>query len=197
MFLKFASDDVPSSLFEYDDPDNPVVFSVNSFSKLLGPGIRVGWVATNRRYIDRLLDCGTLQSGGGFNPFASAVVLPLLEDGFVEGKAHELRQHYRQNCTAMCDALDTYVAPVLKAGEQLKFERPEGGFFVFVTLPQRFDVDRLLQVAKKMGVSYFQGKHFSPAKSTFKNCFRLCFAFCEKSEVVEGIKRLANAMREY
>lgn len=197
MFLRFTSDEMPSSLFEYDNPEDPVVFSVNSFSKLLGPGIRIGWVAAHRKYIDRLLDCGTLQSGGGFNPFTSAVVLQLLQNGVVERKAAELRQHYQQNCNALCRALEEYVTPALKKGERLKFEKPEGGFFVFVELPERFDGDRLLQVAKNKGVSYFQGKHFSPAKSEYNNCMRLCFAFCEEDEIVEGVKRLASAVEDY
>lgn len=197
MFLKFGSAEPPRSFFEYDDPSNPVVFSVNSFSKLLGPGMRLGWVATHEPYMSRLLDCGALQSGGGFNPMTAAVVLELLDKGFLDDQIQVLRAEYQTSCEALCTAIEEHLRPVLRSGEELKYEKPEGGFFCFITLPDRFDVDKLLGMSKKNGVSFFAGKHFSPGKAAFNNSLRLCFAWCEINDLVEGVRRLGKTVQEY
>lgn len=197
MFLKFGSTEPSKSLFEYDDPSDPVVFSVSSFSKLLGPGMRLGWIAAHEPYISRILDCGALQSGGGFNPMTSAVILELLEKGFLDEQVQCLRQEYQASCQALCKAIDEHLRPALRPGEELQYENPEGGFFCFITLPDRFDTDKLLEVSKKSGVSFFAGKHFSPGQCSFKSSLRLCFAWCEIDEIVEGVRRLGKAIKEY
>lgn len=196
-FLRFASEDIPTSLFEYDLPAQPVVFAINSFSKLLGPGLRLGWIATHEQHMSRLLDCGALQSGGGFNPFTSEIVADLLDNGFVEEHSAKLRTHYGQTCSVMCEAIEKYVGAALKDGEKLTFEKPEGGFFLFIRLPDRFDCDTLLSRAKDNGVSFFAGKHFTDDGNGLRNCIRLCFAFCEQDEILEGVKRLATTIKNY
>eukprot|EP00177_Eucheuma_denticulatum_P004804 GFKZ01008724.1.p2 GENE.GFKZ01008724.1~~GFKZ01008724.1.p2 ORF type:complete len:198 (+),score=41.08 GFKZ01008724.1:831-1424(+) len=197
MFLRFGGA-CGGSLFEYEDEGyEAVVFAVNSFSKLLGPGLRVGWIATREGHVKRLLQCGALQSGGGFNPFASAVVAELLENGEVERQAEVLRREYGACCGRMCEVLEEYVGGALGEGEVVRFERPEGGFFVFVELPRRFDSERLLEIAKGKGVSFFAGTHFSVDKERFRHCLRLCFAFCEEEVLVEGVRRLGEAVRAY
>lgn len=183
-------------MFEYDDPADPTVFSLNSFSKLLGPGLRLGWVTAHKKLLDRLLDCGALHSGGGFNPFTGGIVAQLFENKFIDDQISKVRAQYKENCLTLCEALNKYVVPAL-VEEEVKFTVPTGGFFCFVTLPERIDADKLLEVAKSRGVSYFVGKHSSPDKSKFKNCVRLCFAFLEQDAIVEGVKRLGQAVKAY
>lgn len=195
-FLHFG-ETVPTSLYEYDSVDNPTVFSVNSFSKILAPGLRVGWIATNKKYISRLLECPSLQSGGGFNPMASAVVSQLMESDFLYKHTDFLRKNYKKTCDVLCSALEEHVVPALKDGEKLIYEKPTGGFFCFVSLPERFDTEKLLDISVKKGVTYFCGKFFSPDEKSFKNCLRLCFAFLEAEEITKGVERLAEAVRSY
>lgn len=195
-FLYFK-EGIPTSLFEFDDATNPSVFAINSFSKLLGPGLRLGWVCTHDAHMKRLLDCGSLQSGGGFNPFMGEAVTELLDNGFVLEHVQTVRDTYKNNCEILCDAVDKYVKPMVAEDESIEFNRPSGGFFCFLTLPQRFDTDKLLPVAKDNGVIYFAGRHSSPDKKLFTNCIRLCFAFQEADAIVEGVKRLGEAIRVY
>lgn len=195
-FLSFA-DDFPTSLFEFDDPSNPTVFSINSFSKLLGPGLRLGWILTHKSHMDRLLECGALQSGGGFNPFMGGVITEMLANGFVDTQVSKLRAHYKSTCTALCDSIDKYVSTAVRADEVITYRQPTGGFFCFVDLPKRFDTEKLLEIAKECGVSYFAGCNSSPDKSLFKNCIRLCFGFLNEPEIVEGVKRLGTAIKGY
>lgn len=196
-FLKFGTSKVPKSLFEYDDPSDPVVFSINSFSKLLGPGMRLGWLTAHKPFISRILDCGALHSGGGFNPLTSAVVLQLFNNGFMDKHIALLRREYEASCVALCKAIEEHLVPALKPDEKLQYHTPAGGFFCFITLPERYDADKLLEQCKENGVSFFVGKHFSPAKDSFKSSLRLCFAWLEIDELVEGVRRLGKTVREF
>lgn len=185
------------SCFDLDDPSNPTVFAISSFSKLLGPGIRVGWIETDKTHIARILACGTLQSGGGANPLASGMVLELLRSGFVDNHIERLRTEYKVCSDAMCAGLESDVKGALQPGEKLKYHTPKGGFFCFVTLPPRIDTSKLLDSAQKLhGVNYFAGSHFCDGGTQFNSSLRLCFAFLKKPEIVEGMKRLAHAIAQ-
>lgn len=194
-FLSFT-DKIPTSLYEFDDPSKPTVFSMNSFSKILGPGLRLGWLSTAPKHMERLLDCGSLQSGGGFNPFTSVICSEMMKNGFVARHANTVRDDLHNCAQILCNAIEKYMRPALKEGEEMTYYRPTGGFFCFIHLPKRFDADELLVVAKQKGVSYFCGKHSSPDKSSFKNCIRLCFAFVD-DQIEEGVRRIGEAMKDY
>ncbi len=196
-FLEFG--EKPSvGFYDLDDPKNPTVFAINSFSKILGPGIRLGWIETNEKHMKRILECGPLRSGGGFNPLASGMVLNLLKSGFVKEQIDLLRSNYNETCAVLCSSLETLVGSALRPGEQLWFQKPTGGFFCFVTLPDRFDAERLAdQAANKYGVTFLAGKHFSHKKDKFHNCIRFCFAYLDAEEIRKGVARLADAVKNY
>lgn len=136
-------------------------------------------------------------SGGGFNPFTSAVVLEMMESGFVDKQVRLLREEYAKTCEVLCESIDEFMASAMRPGEKLRYEKPEGGFFCFVTLPERFDCEKLLDVAKEHGVSYFAGRHSSPDKKGFANSLRFCFAFVDADVIREGVRRVAEAMKAY
>src|SRR5258708_23820296 len=104
------------------------VISVNSFSKILAPGLRLGWVHANREIIQRLISSSLLDSGGGMNPFTSAVVHGLIESGGLEQNIANLRREYTLRLSAMDAALEQH----LPAARWLP---PHGGFFFWVNLP--------------------------------------------------------------
>lgn len=196
VFLSFE-DDFPTSLFDYDDPANPKVLAFNSFSKLIGPGLRLGWMAAHNPHMERMLNCGSLQSGGGFNPLTSAIVSEMITSGTVYDHVKRVREYYKKMCKLLISELETTLQSALREGEVLSFEKPTGGFFIFIYLPERINTEKLLDLAKKHGVSFFAGCHSSADKSQFQNAIRLCFAFAENEEIREGVKRLAEAVRAY
>lgn len=195
-FLHFGKD-LPTSLFEFDDPSSPCVFSINSFSKLIGPGMRLGWIATHQKQMSHLLNSGSLQSGGGFNPFTGAIFTELVRSGFLKKQVARLREHYMAMCDVLCTAIDQYVRPAIGEDECIQYHRPTGGFFCFLTLPERYDTQQLLELAQSCGVSYFVGRNSSPDKTLFKSSIRLCFAFLDKDAIEEGVKRLGTAVVQY
>ena len=86
------------------------VISINSFSKILAPGLRLGWIQAHEKVIQRLAGSGLLDSGGGMNPFTSALLLGLVESGGVMENITHLQKVYGQRRKAMDDALQQYLS---------------------------------------------------------------------------------------
>ena len=81
------------------------VLSINSFSKILAPGLRLGWVQAAPAHIQRLVNSGLLDSGGGLNPFTSALVRVVLEEGMQDTYLAHLHATYRARIAALDKAL--------------------------------------------------------------------------------------------
>ena len=157
------------------------VISVNSFSKILAPGLRLGWIQAGRTVIRRLSSSGLLDSGGGMNPFTSALVANLIESGGLEDNIANLRDEYASRLNAMGMALRQY----LPTSEWLQ---PHGGFFYWVRLPG-VDAAELRARAQDFNVGLRQGTLFS-SRNEMQDYFRLSFSFYDPERIEEGIKRL-------
>ena len=108
--------------------DLETVISLSSFSKILAPGLRLGWMQAHPDKIKRLVTSGLLDSGGGLNPFTSAIVRELVEAGDLEKNIAKLIATYRSRQAAMEAALRRQLP-------QATFKTPQGGFFFWVRLP--------------------------------------------------------------
>ncbi|GAB0488845.1 hypothetical protein MMPV_000056 [Pyropia vietnamensis] len=199
--LTYDGAPAPKSLAQFDsDPDNRVVFAVNSFSKLLGPGLRLGWVEAGPAHVARLVAAGAIQSGGGLNPFPSAVVAEMFRSGDAQRHVVTVRETYTASASTLCDALDAELPPVVGAAGY-RYLRPTGGFFVFVRLAPGVDTEVLLkEYAPQTGVVFFAGRHFAsgaPGGQAFTNALRVCFAFLDEAPLREGVRRLAAALKAY
>jgi len=161
------------------------VISVNSFSKILAPGLRLGWIQAGRSIIQRLSGSGLLDSGGGMNPFTSAVVANLVESGGLEENITNLRDEYTNRLNVMGAALKQH----LPAAEWLQ---PEGGFFYWVRLPG-IDAAELRARAQGFNVGLRQGALFS-SQNEMRDYFRLSFSFYDPKQIEEGIKRLGTCL---
>jgi 2-aminoadipate transaminase len=161
------------------------VIAVNSFSKILAPGLRLGWIQADAETIKRFFTCGLLDSGGGLNPFASAVVREPLEKGAVEKNIEKLKTVYRSRAQRMELALKKYIPAA-------QFETPEGGFFFWVRLPG-MDTFMLQKKAEAFRVGFRPGIRFSSADG-LKDFIRLSFVHFEEDEIEEGIIRLRNCV---
>ena len=89
------------------EPGN--VISLGSFSKILAPGLRLGWIQTNKKIIQRFVTSGLLDSGGGMNPFTSAIVCKVLENGSLDQNIAKLTTIYRQRVSIMDAILHQYI----------------------------------------------------------------------------------------
>ena len=178
------------------------VISISSFTKILAPALRLGWIETSPRLIERISSRGYIVSGGGVAPFVSEIVSELLLGGS-EGDAdactpstgqhavmRELTADYKKSCTALCAAL--------RAAGCFEFHEPAGGFFVWVRLPAGVTTDALLPVAESAGVVFLPGHVCAPCApmGAYDRHLRLCFALLEPDELREGVRRLAAAVAQ-
>ncbi|MCA9901106.1 MAG: PLP-dependent aminotransferase family protein [Anaerolineales bacterium] len=170
--------------------DSEQVFSIGSFSKILAPGLRLGWIHTSPKLMKQLLNKGLMASGGGLNHFTSGIVRSVVEQGWQADYLAGLKQIYERRIAILADALEQFLP------KNILFQKPGGGYFFWLKLPEEMDGTRLLQTAVSHKVGFQPGIRFS-SRNTLNNFIRLSFAFYEEAELVEGAKRLAAALDEY
>ena len=160
------------------------IISLGSFSKIMAPGLRLGWLQASPSVIERIVKCGLLDSGGGLNPFTSGLVRSALESGLVDENLALLKDTYSRRMMAMCSALRSQLPPAVR------FIEPRGGFFIWLALPEGTDATALLSKAIARNVEFMPGPKFS-SRQGLKNCLRLSFAYYDIPDLLRGIERLA------
>jgi 2-aminoadipate transaminase len=165
------------------------VISLGSFSKILAPGLRLGWLQAAPAMIERIVRCGLLDSGGGLNPFTSGVVRSAMELGLVDETLALLKGTYSRRMQAMCAALRA------KLAASARFTEPSGGFFIWLSLPPGRDTVEILSKAKERNIEFMPGPKFS-SRQGLKNCLRLSFAYYDTPDLLKGVERLAAVIGE-
>lgn len=186
--LNFAPGAPPSPLAGFVDSDT--VLSLGSFSKILAPGLRLGWIQTGPRLLKRIIGCGLLDSGGGLNPFASALVCSTIEMGLQQSQLTTLITTYTERKVALSHALKEYLP------DTVQFIEPGGGFFIWLVFPEGVDTEQMLPAARRENVGYLPGIRFSSARK-LKNCARLSFSYFDVPELEEGAGRLGLVIKEH
>jgi DNA-binding transcriptional MocR family regulator len=164
------------------------VLSLGSFSKILAPGLRLGWIQTHPDLMVRLINNGLIFSGGGLNPFTSAIVQSAIELGLQAKQLSHLKKVYLRRKIALNSALSENLRDLVS------FVEPGGGFFMWLRLPQGLDTEKLLPEANKHKVNFLPGSNFSPQRD-LKNYMRLSFAYYEESDLKEAVKRLTAVIK--
>jgi len=167
------------------------VLSLGSFSKILAPGLRLGWIQAAKPLLDKFLKSGQLDSSGALNPMVSAIVHSTIQLGSLQKHLDLCKKTLGEGCKALCDQLQESLP------SYVKFRRPTGGYFVWVTLPENFNGEALWTLAReKYKVGFQPGVKFS-AVGALKNCIRLSFSYYNAERLREGAIRLANAIKDY
>lgn len=182
--LRFGGQDLPS--MRAVSGGDPCVFSVRTFSKIVAPGLRVGWVDADPELGQLLINAKQAMDSCTNLP-AQRLVARFLEDGHLEAHLARLREEYRNRKVAMQQALAD------ELGGIATWTDPDGGFFLWVTLPDGLDTQRLFEVALAEGVAFIPGPPFSPS-GRFGNALRLCFASTGPDRTREGVRRLRRAV---
>jgi DNA-binding transcriptional MocR family regulator len=170
--------------------DSGTVLSLGSFSKILAPGLRLGWVQGRADRLQTLTRSGLLDSGGGLNPFTAAIVRSALELGLQGQHLDRLRQVYAARLAALDAALQRDLAG------QLSYRRPDGGFFIWARLAAGRDAEALMQTALAHGVGFRPGVRFS-SQGGLADYMRLCFAYYDEARLVEGVTQLRAALEAH
>jgi 2-aminoadipate transaminase len=161
------------------------VLRVGTFSKILAPGLRMGWAHGPKGLIDRLQ---MFKFEGGSGPFLTHLVAQFAAGGRLERHIAELRAHYAAKCDLMAAALRREVP----AGQ---FVLPDGGFFIWLRLPDGVSASDLAPVALRRGVEILPGPRCF-ADGSGEDYIRLAFSETPVAEIEEGVRRLGAAIRE-
>jgi 2-aminoadipate transaminase len=176
----------PPSLWSLD-PSRSRVVSVHTFSKILAPGLRVGWVQAPATMLARMVAAKQgLDTCTGV--LGQRLVAAFLAEGLMEPHLKRLRGEYHRRRDAMVDALRRHFGNL--AG--VSWTEPEGGFFLWLTLPASTEVERLFPLALEEGVAFIPGSAFR-APGEGGNELRLCFAHPTPDAIETGIQRLKRA----
>lgn len=187
--LRFAGTDIPT--FQTLSPQDPLVFSVRTFSKILAPGWRVGWVDADPS-LRQLLINGKQAMDTCTNVPNQHIVAEYIARGGLEDHLAGIRVLYRERKEAMIDSIARHL------GDRVATTDPEGGFFLWVTLRDEFaeiDTRELFEVALADGVAFIPGPALSPG-GRFRNALRLCFASSTPERIDEGIRRLTTSLEK-
>ncbi len=167
--------------------NNENVISLGTFSKILAPGLRLGWLQAHSEKIRRFNTCGLLDSGGGLNPFTSAIVRWVIESDRLDNNINKLIDIYRSRIQVMDSALRQHLP-------ELEYSTPHGGYFFWLRLPGGIDAKEFRQKAPEFKVDFRPGSLFS-STNRLNNYIRLCFVHYEEEKIREGIVRLKECLQ--
>lgn len=163
------------------------VIYMGSFSKVLTPGIRLGYVVGPTPLIRKLeqakqaADLHTAQ-------LTQMVVYEVIKDGFLNEHIPTIRTLYAKQCNAMLEAMSKHFP------EGVRWTKPEGGMFIWVTLPEHMDSKQLLDEAIQQNVAFVPGGPFY-ANNPEKNTLRLSFVTVSPERINEGIEKLGKLIK--
>jgi len=162
------------------------VIYLSTFSKVLAPGLRLGWIVAPPEVISKLVQ---LKQSADLHTstFAQMVIYEVARDGFLDEHVKTIRRCYKERRDAMLSALNDFFPP------EVKWTHPQGGLFLWVTLPKGVDCMRLFDDAVRHNVAFVPGQPFF-AEGDAGSHMRLNFSNATPEMIREGIRRLSIAV---
>ncbi|MFA7089576.1 MAG: PLP-dependent aminotransferase family protein [Bacteroidales bacterium] len=181
--IRFSGEPMPL-IYSLDKDERTIL--LGTFSKTFVPGFRLGWIMAPVNIIERLeivkqsMDlCAPV-----FNQFIAA---RFMKKGYYDKNIERVKINYRNKRDSMIAAFEKYMP------EGVTWTNPEGGLFLFVTLPEGYDSKDLFKIAVNENVAFVIGEAFH-CDGSGKNTLRINFSYMEESRAEEGIRRLAGAI---
>jgi len=191
-------EDDPYSFFTYEpveirhlkslDEEGRVIY-MSTFSKILSPGLRLGWIAADEAFIEKLvmakqsMDLCT-------SPLVQHIAYGALKRGVVRRNLPRSRALYRRKRDRMLEALERHMP------EGCRWTRPIGGLFIFAWVPEKIDTGEMaMDCVRRHKVAYVPGRSFY-VDGSGGNTMRLNFTYPSMEEIDEGVKRLGKAIEE-
>lgn len=167
--------------------DNAVL--LGSFSKILAPGLRLGWIVVKNKELYEQLLIAKQAADLHTSTFTQHVVYRYYRDNDTQSHIETVARHYKRQKDAMVIALKTHMPDV-------QHTSPEGGMFVWATLPENIDAAKLFPFAVEEGVAFVPGESFFSAQP-LRNTMRLNYTNATPSRIDEGVQRLKKALDRY
>jgi len=175
----------PIMSMDYKDID--IVYT-GSFSKILGPGFRLGWMLASPEIYEK---AQIIKQGiDACSPnYTQVIANEFMEKGYLDNYLNRIRKEYAERKKLMQQALVKHMP------KEVKWNEPKGGFYFWFDLPEGIDSTKILQESIKNGAVFVTGKTFDPM-ATKNNNFRLAYSNMEKNQIDKGVEIIANAIRK-
>lgn len=181
--IRFLGNDIPPVKAYLGDS---VLFG--SFSKIVSPGMRLGWIVANEEIMEKIIiakQASDLHS----NYFTQRAVYQYLTHNNIDEHIEKIKEMYRNQRNMMVSMIEKYFP------ENVEYTKPEGGMFLWVTLPEGLSSMDLFELAIKENVAFVPGQAFYVDGSGMDS-LRLNFSNSNEEQIEEGIKRLGNAINK-
>ena len=185
--LRFDGEDIPT--LKSMDTEGIVIYC-GSMSKVMSAGIRVGFVLAPKA-IAAKMTVGKQASDVHTNQFFQMLIADFMEHYDFDGHIEKIRALYKHKSGLMLDAIREYFP------KEVKYTTPQGGLFLWCTLPEGADMLEFVQFAKTKGVAVVPGVAFNVEEGTPSRCFRLNYSTPSDEKVVEGTRILGLALQEF
>jgi len=172
------------------DSDSKRIIYVGSFAKILGPGFRLGYMLAPNELVEKC-ELAKQSQDACSSTYTQVLADAYLRSGELQPYLASLRPKYKKRAQIMLEALEKYMPR--DAG--ISWTTPHGGFFVWATLPNNTDSSDVFKIAVKNGAAFVVGKAFDP-KGKKNNGMRLAFSGASEDKIEEGIKIIADAVKE-
>lgn len=182
--LRFEGEDLPNLI---ELCPGRVIYA-GSFSKVLAPGFRLGYLVAHDDLIGMLMltkQITDLQAGS----YVQALVYEVVQNGFLDKHIARLRDYYHKQRDLIIGAMQRHFPP------EVEYVIPTGGMFVWCTLPEQCDADEILELALEKKVGYVPGRAFH-CDNKGHNTFRLSYSLVTEPEIEEGIAILGEILQE-
>ena len=185
--LRFAGEEVPT--IKQMDTDGLVIYC-SSFSKILSAGMRVGFVVAPEEIATKMV-VAKQSEDVHTNLFFQMLCHRFMTECDLDGHIAKIRALYRRKCDLMLTELEKHLPA------SVTFTRPEGGLFLWCTLPEGVDMPAFVKSAIAKKVAVVPGTTFNCDESAPSRSFRLNYSTPSDEQIREGVKRLGEAAREF
>ena len=181
--IRFEGEPVPP-LKAFDEAG--VVVGLGTVSKILAPGLRVGWAVGAPAVVERM---AMQKADGGTNPFCQRVVTDLMRGNKMAAHMSDLAEQMRRHRDVMVESLATFLP-------QARVRVPAGGYFLWVELPEGSDAEAIAALALERGVEVSSGRLCFPNEVPGHH-LRLAYSFVDRDAIRNGVRALGEACDEY
>lgn len=162
---------------------------LGSFSKVVAPGLRLGWICASREIMDGLV---TMKQASDLhsNVFAQRVVAQFLQDNDLESHLERIRAAYKKQRDLMIEMIEECFPP------EIQYVKPEGGMFLWLSLPEGVSARTLLEESLRHDVLFVPGDAFYPNEKGGHNHLRLSFSNADAAKIEKGMQGMGEAAKK-
>ena len=164
------------------------VIYLSTFSKILAPGFRLGWMIASRSILEKLI-LAKQATDLCTNVFSQYVAYEYIHGSYLDAQVEKIRKMYKQNRDVMIEELKKHFP------NSVTWTVPKGGMFIWIEMPKTIDTRLMFQKALAKKVAYVVGEAFFPEGGNY-NSMRLNFSYADENSIREGIRRLAEVIKE-